>query len=128
MWKSHRLRFALPCSLALAFSVHAASPNPIAIAIFDATSCKMAALEMSLATGAEGLKTAHDRLLDARAKLDGHIAAAVASTKGKPDLRTAVKEFYAAASAYCQNPSRQLENSYSTKEQALRLEMKLSGM
>jgi len=69
-------------------------------------------------------------------KIDGEVEAAVRAAKGKPDLARAIKEFYAAASAYisaglptnriAKAQSERLRNELETKDKALDLELKLS--
>ena len=65
-------------------------------------------------------------------------APAVKAARGKTDLIKAIKEFYSAASAYCENgvpmnriqeaqTSRQ-ESDYRAKGKALDLEMNLAGI
>jgi len=52
---------------------------------------------------------------------------ALAEAGKNQDLRAAVKEYYAAASAYCSTPSKALEAQMATKESALELELKTAG-
>jgi len=116
------------CALLFVTSSAVAAPNPIRTLIFDADQCKLAVMEFHLAGDASALEKARNSLVAARDELDHDVGAAVAAAKRAPDLRAAVKDFYAAASAYCADPSRLLESAYTTKEQALNLELKLAGM
>ncbi len=112
--------------------------NPISGIILDADLGSVAITMGAMQSTTEGYSKSRSDLSAATEKLDADVAGAVKSAKGKPDLVKAIKEFYAAASAYLANgiPTGRLEQiaadrlktDMNAKEKALNLEIKLSGM
>jgi hypothetical protein len=97
-----------------------AGPDPVRLMFLDASACKFAIMQKSLSetTAADGAKYDQDRI-KARADLEKEAPEAIKSAGGSADLENAIKAFYAAADAYCGNPSSAGDEDYKAKKRAL---------
>lgn len=63
-----------------------------------------------------------------KSELDADAPRALSAAGKNKELRAAVKEFYVAAAAFCDNPSESLKGNVAEKESALTLELKAAGL
>ena len=124
MRTSQNVRLAAALLALSSASAYAGQATPADL-LMDGDACRLAAIGLSSSQNLESVSKANDQLEAASAKLEADAPDAIRHAKSK-SLKAAVKDYYIAASAYCQGPNGLLDNALRAKESALRLEMKLS--
>lgn len=115
-------------SMFFAISMNAApyqGPDPVRLLFLDGSSCKVAVSQKLLTTDAADLARLDADRTKALADLKAQAPAAIKSAGDSADLGNAIKSFYAAAVAYCENPSDSGAEEYRSTKSAL--DMKLSS-
>jgi hypothetical protein len=107
-------------SVLLIASVSAASGlDPARMLQLNGNACKMAISTKALSTEAADTARSEDDRKKSLADVEKYAPEAIKSAAGLADLENAIKVFYAAADAYCKNPSNAGDRQFDDAEKTL---------